>query len=295
MPASSRLAARCRGGSRVSMGGGDAGFEGAPVTFTERTLPDTQPPELHASAAQTSVPTTGPAAGFSPGRSSWRPCPKERFSPAHPGSSERRTGTRRMRGNTGGFGGPRLEPAHCHFVYVPSAEAGPRAKTRAFEWGSLRAPGPGAPRQVSTVTSSQQGAPPGRSSGAPGTEPRGSALRSARAHCASGRLREDFLGHAAGRPWEALAVSPATGKPVPRPARPAERRAPPCPVPTPIAVSSAPRAVVGALAGPRCGVLTQLLRRLLGLLCSRAGPAPRVTVAVSQVCVPCQGQPATGG
>lgn len=199
MPTSSRVAARCRGGSRVSMGGGDAGLEGAPVTFTERTLPDTQPPELHASAAQTSVPTTGPAAGFSPGRSSWRPCPKERFSPAHPGSSERRTGTRRMRGNTGGFGGPRLEPAHCHFVYVPSAEAGPRAKTRAFGWGSLRAPGPGAPRQVSTVTSSQQGAPPGRSSGAPGTEPRGCALRSARAHCASGRLREDFLGHAAGR------------------------------------------------------------------------------------------------
>lgn len=200
MPASSRVAARCRGGSRVSMGGGgDAGFEGVPVTFTERTLPDTQPPELHASAAQTSVPTTGPAAGFSPGRSSWRPCPKERFSPAHPGSSERRTGTRRMRGNTGGFGGPRLEPAHCHFVYVPSAEAGPRAKTRAFGWGSLRAPGPGAPRQVSTVTSSQQGAPPGRSSGAPGTEPRGCALRSARAHCASRRLREDFLGHAAGQ------------------------------------------------------------------------------------------------
>lgn len=168
MPTSSRVAARCRRGSRVSMGGGgDAGFEGAPVTFTERTLPDTQPPELQASAAQTSVPTTGPAAGFSPGRSSWRPCPKERFSPAHPGSSERRTGTRRMRGNTGGFGGPRLEPAHCHFVYVPSAEAGPRAKTRAFGWGSLRAPGPGAPRQVSTVTSSQQGAPPGRSSGGP--------------------------------------------------------------------------------------------------------------------------------
>lgn len=110
------------------------------------------------------------------------------------------------------------------------------------------------------------------------------------------RAAQGGLPRPCGRPpMGGFGCQPCDGNPVPRPARPAERRAPPCPDPAPIAVSSAPRAVVGALAGPRCGVLTQLLRRLLGLLCSRAGPAPRVTVAVSQVCVPCQGQPATGG
>lgn len=175
----------------------------------------------------------------------------------------------------------------------PKQVPGPRPAPSGGEACAPRAPGPLGRFPRSRAAS--RGRPQAAARGAPGTEPRGCALRSARAHCASGRLREDFLGHAAGRPWEGLAVSPATGNPVPRPARPAERRAPPCPVPAPIAVSSAPCAVVGALAGPRCGILTQLLRRLLGLLCSRAGPAPRVTVAVSQVCVPCQGQPATGG
>lgn len=122
-----------------------------------------------------------------------------------------------MRGNTGGFGGPRLEPAHCHFVYVPSAEAGPRAKTRAFGWGSLRAAGPGAPRQVSTVTSSQQGAHPGRSSGAPGTEPRGCVAFSSRPLCQ--RAAQGGLPRPCGRPpMGAFGCQPCDGKP----------RAPPC-------------------------------------------------------------------
>lgn len=187
-----------RGKPRFDGGGGDAGFEGAPVTFTERTLPDTQPPELHASRAQTSVPTTGPAAGFSPGRSSWRPCPKERFSPAHPGSSERRTGTRRVRGNTGGFGGPRLEPAHCHFVGRSRSQGqDPRLRV-----GKPARRGPrGPPGRFPRSRAASRGRPQAAAQGPQGPSPE-AALRSARAHCASGRLREDFLGHAAhGSVW----------------------------------------------------------------------------------------------